>query len=62
MGRKAKRRGSSVKLWRQQSEKEKRSGTKQNKPNIYIQVSSVLSAGGITLGKLGARQSGDCTQ
>lgn len=43
MGRKAKRRGSSVKLWRQQSEKEKRSGTKQTKPNIYTSIQCVIS-------------------
>lgn len=41
MGRKARRRDSSVKLWRQQSEKRNASETNQT----YIQVSSVLSAG-----------------
>lgn len=36
----------------------KRNAAEQTKPNqTYIQVSSVLSAGGTTLGKMGLRQS-----
>lgn len=49
MGRKPRRRGSSVKLWRQQSEKRNAS---ENKPNIYTSIQCVVSRG-VTLGKLG---------
>lgn len=58
MGRKPRRRGSSVKLWRQQSEKRNAS---ENKPNIYTSIQCVVSRG-VTLGRLGVLQSGDCTQ
>lgn len=56
MGRKAKRRDSSVKLWRQQFEKRNASET-----NIYTSIQCVVSRG-LTLGKLGNSQSKDCTQ
>lgn len=56
MGKKARRRNPSFKLWRQQSEKRNASEL-----NIYTGIQCVFSRG-FTLGKLGRSQPGDCTQ
>lgn len=53
MGRKAKRRDSSVKLWKQQSEKRNAS---ESKLNIFTSIQCVVSKG-IALGKLGGKSS-----
>lgn len=51
MERKAKRRDSSVKLWKQQSEKRNAS---ESKLNIFTSIQCVVSKG-VALGKLGER-------